>query len=320
MRRQFRNPRLYQGGFLGFIKDLAGPIVSGLFGFGGQKKANDANLEIAKMQMDFNREEAEKSRTFNSAEAVLARQFLDEQAGISRNFNRDEAQTNRAFQERMAGSTYQRAVADLAAAGLNPMLAYSQGGAPAPGGNMATSSPTGTSTASGGAASAGSMPRMANTAAAALSSAQAVENITNLRKTGANIDADTALKNAQAIKEQSSAANLDASTKDILYKLQEKVPEEIRTLRAQQGSHFWRQMVDAAQTEVLKVEKLLRHEQIGLTEAQTKYSNIRTLLANLAEPQARNAANAQDSWWMRNVSPYLPDALKSSSVINHFRD
>lgn len=50
---------------------------------------------------------------------------------------RQESQRNRQFQERMRNTEWQAAVADMEKAGINPALAYSQGGAASPSGSIA---------------------------------------------------------------------------------------------------------------------------------------------------------------------------------------
>jgi len=52
--------------------------------------------------------------------------------------NLAESKRGRQFAERMSGSAYQRAVVDMRLAGINPMLAYMQGGASTPGAPTAT--------------------------------------------------------------------------------------------------------------------------------------------------------------------------------------
>lgn len=64
--------------------------------------------------------------------------FTASQNQLNRDFNSSEAQKQRDFEERMASTQYQRAVEDMKKSGLNPILAYSNGGSSVPSGAAAS--------------------------------------------------------------------------------------------------------------------------------------------------------------------------------------
>lgn len=89
-----------------------------------QSKTNRQNML---MQMGYNTLGAIQQGIYNHIEQNAAMQY-----------NSAEALANRQFQEHMSSTAYQRAVEDMRKAGLNPILAYAQGGASTPGGSGAT--------------------------------------------------------------------------------------------------------------------------------------------------------------------------------------
>lgn len=89
-----------------------------------QSKTNRQNML---MQMGYNTLGAIQQGIYN---------HIEQNAAMS--YNSAEALANRNFQERMSNTSYQRAVEDMRKAGLNPILAYANGGASTPGGSGAT--------------------------------------------------------------------------------------------------------------------------------------------------------------------------------------
>lgn len=89
----------------------------------------------------------DSTNALNTAAALQDQQQMQSSAREAMAFEAEQAQINRDFQERMANTAYQRQVADLRAAGLNPYLAANLGGAATPNGSVASGYQVGSSRA-----------------------------------------------------------------------------------------------------------------------------------------------------------------------------
>jgi hypothetical protein len=217
--------------------------------------------------------------------------------------NEEIAQANRDFQERMSNTAYQRATKDMIAAGLSPMLAYSQGGASSPAGSTAVMQNKFGNAAAGARDVASMSPQIEN-----------IKATTQRELTQADLNrASVEEVNARTVEQRAETAAREHSSAPAQF-------GAAPTFRvAQRGAELDKLMQDtglsAQHVEHLKED--IRSKIVGqkLTRAQV-LDTMKSMEKKAAEiflhememPGARNKAHSDSTFWGENIRPYLKDA------------
>lgn len=223
---------------------------------------------------------------FDGLGSALAGGFLSLVGGERRNAAQaEQAQAANAFSAQQFATRYQTTVKDMAAAGLNPMLAYSQGGGSPPSGQQAQMTDTLSPAVE-------SFNRVRSTAAQnAVQDAQVRTYDAQARKTNAeaavieqyginqaeaNLNqtlANTGLSAAQIAKVNSETENNIATLKNIPLE-GERLRRMAEMLFNQSNLMFQQQLTETQRYDLLKAQASLYIAQTGLAKADTQLKDL----------------------------------------------